>query len=155
MKKMKKNKYNGQEFDCMHGLDMYDFGARQQDPTVGQFTSMDPMCEKYYNVSPYAYCMGNPIRYVDMHGDSISVTEEYQETFMNSMKDVFGNFIDNLSFSENNMLTYIGNNKDIKKLGKDAKKLFKGMQMIMNSSDVIDVIFDNHTVRYYNNIFTQ
>ena len=142
---VQKYKYNGKELDRMHGLDMYDFGARQQDPEVGMFTSMDPLCEKYYNISPYAYCAGNPVRYVDMHGDSISVTEEYQETFMNSMKDVFGNFIDNLSFSENNMLTYIGNNKDIKKLGKDAKKLFKGMQMIMNSSDVIDVIFDNHS----------
>ena len=46
MKKMKKNKYNGQEFDCMHGLDMYNFGARQQNLEMGLFTSMDPLYEK-------------------------------------------------------------------------------------------------------------
>ena len=68
---VQKFKYNGKEFDRMHGLDVYDFGARQQDPEVGMFTSMDPMCEKYYNVSPYAYCMGNPIRYVDPDGRAI------------------------------------------------------------------------------------
>ena len=65
---VQKYKYNGKEFDTMHGLNMYDYGARQQDPAVGMFTSMDPLCEKYYNISPYMYCAGNPIRYVDPTG---------------------------------------------------------------------------------------
>ena len=70
---VQKFKYNGKEFDCMHGLNMYDYGARQQDPEVGMFTSMDPLCEKYYNISPYSYCAGNPIRYVDPTGcDTLS-----------------------------------------------------------------------------------
>ena len=47
---------------------MYDYGAHQLDPTTGLFTSMDPLCEKYYNISPYSYCAGNPIRYVDPDG---------------------------------------------------------------------------------------
>ncbi|MCQ2132632.1 MAG: hypothetical protein MJY90_04775 [Bacteroidaceae bacterium] len=38
---MQKFKYNGKEFDTMHGLNMYDFGARQQDPATGMFTSME------------------------------------------------------------------------------------------------------------------
>lgn len=29
---------------------------------------MDPLCEKYYDVSPYAYCAGNPVNRVDMNG---------------------------------------------------------------------------------------
>lgn len=61
-----KFKYNGKEFDRMHGLDWYDYVARQQDPATGLFTSMDPLCEKYYNVSPYVYCAGNPIRYLSL-----------------------------------------------------------------------------------------
>ena len=65
---VQKYKYGGKELDLMHGLDWYDFGARQQDPAVGMFTSMDPLCEKYYNISPYSYCAGNPIRYVDPDG---------------------------------------------------------------------------------------
>jgi len=30
--------------------------------------SVDPMCEKYYWISPYAYCLNNPIRFVDQNG---------------------------------------------------------------------------------------
>ena len=61
-------KYNGKELDRMHGLNLYDYSARQYDATVGKFTTMDPLCEKYYNVSPYAYCVGNPVNYVDPMG---------------------------------------------------------------------------------------
>ena len=65
---VQKYKYNGKEFDRTHGLDWYDYSARQYDPASGRFTSMDPLCEKYYNISPYSYCAGNPIRYVDPDG---------------------------------------------------------------------------------------
>lgn len=54
----------------LHGLNLYDYGARLYDPLVGQFTSIDPLCEKYYSVSPYAYCAGNPVNRVDVDGKS-------------------------------------------------------------------------------------
>ncbi|MBP5514179.1 MAG: RHS repeat-associated core domain-containing protein [Bacteroidaceae bacterium] len=61
-------KYGGKEFQHAHGLDLYDFLARQYDPATGLFTSMDPLCEKYYHISPYAYCAGNPVNAVDPDG---------------------------------------------------------------------------------------
>ena len=66
-----KFKYNGKELDLMHGLNLYDYGARLYDPLVGQFTSIDPLCEKYYSVSPYAYCAGNPVNRVDLDGREV------------------------------------------------------------------------------------
>ena len=60
--------YNGKELDRMHGLNLYDYSARQYDAAIGQFTSMDPLCEKYYHISPYAYCAGNPVNAVDPDG---------------------------------------------------------------------------------------
>ena len=63
-------KYNGKEYDPMHGLNEYDYGARQYDPAIGKFTTMDPLCEKYYHISPYAYCAGNPVNAVDPDGRS-------------------------------------------------------------------------------------
>jgi hypothetical protein len=36
-----------------------------------RFTSVDPMAEKYYNVSPYAYCGNNPVNYIDPTGMEI------------------------------------------------------------------------------------
>ena len=37
-------------------------------PNDKKFTSIDPLTEKYYHISPYAYCMNNPIRYIDPNG---------------------------------------------------------------------------------------
>lgn len=61
-------KYNGKELDRMYGIDWYDYGARYYDAAIGRFTSIDPLCEKYYNISPYAYCADNPIRLIDPDG---------------------------------------------------------------------------------------
>jgi len=61
-----KYKYNGKELDRVHGLDWYDYGARFMDGM--RFTTIDPMAEKYYDISPYAYCANNPIYYIDPDG---------------------------------------------------------------------------------------
>lgn len=62
-------KYNGKELDRMHGLDWYDYGARHMDAM--RFTTMDPLAEKYYGLSPYVYCMNNPVMLVDPDGKEI------------------------------------------------------------------------------------
>lgn len=47
-------KYNDKEFDDAHGLNMYDYSARYTIPDLGnRFTTVDPMAEKYYSLSPY------------------------------------------------------------------------------------------------------
>ena len=61
-------KYNGKELDTENGLNLYDYDARQMDATLGRFTSVDPMAEKYYSVSPYVYCGNNPVMLVDVNG---------------------------------------------------------------------------------------
>ena len=55
----------------MQGLKLYDYSARQYDPAVCQFTSMDPLCEKYYHLSPYIYCGGNPVNRIDPDGRKV------------------------------------------------------------------------------------
>lgn len=65
---LQRYKYNGKELDRMHGLNQYDYGARNYDPLLCRFTQIDPLCEKYYSMNPYAYCMNNPIQYIDIHG---------------------------------------------------------------------------------------
>lgn len=55
----------------MHGLDWYDYGARYYDAVISQFTTIDPLAEKYYSTSPYAYCAGNPVMFVDPDGRDI------------------------------------------------------------------------------------
>ena len=76
-------KYGTKELDRTNGLDMYDFEARQYDPVLPRFTSIDPLAEKYPSISPYAYCAGNPILFKDPDGMKIvydpNMTEEQRK----------------------------------------------------------------------------
>jgi cell well associated rhsD protein len=61
-------KYNAKEFDELHGLNTYDYSARQYAPLLPMWDRVDPLAEKYYGVSPYAYCANNPVIFVDPDG---------------------------------------------------------------------------------------
>jgi len=61
-------RYNGKELEAMNGLNEYDYGARRRETGIPVWTTMDPLAEKYYGVSPYAYCAGNPVKYLDPSG---------------------------------------------------------------------------------------
>ena len=60
--------YNGKEFDTTHGLNTHDYGARQYKTALPRWDRIDPLCEKYYHVSPYAYCFNNPVNAIDPDG---------------------------------------------------------------------------------------
>ena len=66
-------RYGGKERLDVSRLDLYDFGARQYAPALPRWLTMDPLAEKYYGVSPYAYCEGNPMNRVDPQGDTVAV----------------------------------------------------------------------------------
>ena len=66
--------YNGKELQTDFSLDWYDYGARFYDATIGRFHTIDNYAEKYYDFNPYQYGANNPIYYVDVNGDSISVS---------------------------------------------------------------------------------
>ncbi len=50
------------------GLPLLDFGARLYDPAAVSWLTQDPLSEKYPSLSPYSYCAGDPITYVDTEG---------------------------------------------------------------------------------------
>ena len=61
-------RFNGKESQKFAGLPYLDYGARYYHPLSSRWTTMDPMAEKYYSVSPYAFCSGNPVNFVDVDG---------------------------------------------------------------------------------------
>ena len=62
-------KYNGKELDRVSGLNLYDYGARYYDATIGRWCMVDSLSEKYYSFNSYNYCGNNPARYVDPDGN--------------------------------------------------------------------------------------
>jgi RHS repeat-associated protein len=71
--------FNAKELDNETGL--YYYGARYLDPTVAMWLSVDPMWEKYAGISPYAYCLGNPLKLVDPTGRDVEDVDDLIKTF--------------------------------------------------------------------------
>ncbi|MFA5640997.1 MAG: RHS repeat-associated core domain-containing protein [Bacteroidales bacterium] len=61
--------FNAKELDEENG--MYYYSARYYAPPT--FISRDPMFEKYPSISPYTYCMNNPVGFVDPTGEDVEI----------------------------------------------------------------------------------
>jgi len=73
----KRYRYTGKEKDEESGL--YYYGARYYSSMIGIFISVDPKFEKYQNVSSYAYCLNNPIKYIDPDGKEIRLEGDKED----------------------------------------------------------------------------
>jgi hypothetical protein len=76
----------------MNGLNEYDYGARRRETGIPVWTTVDPLAEKYYNVSPYVYVGDNLINAIDPLGmDSVIYNHKdntYTSTTRGYMKEV-------------------------------------------------------------------
>jgi RHS repeat-associated protein len=63
--------FNAKELDEENG--MYYYEARYYNPPT--FISRDPLFEKYPTLSPYNYCLNNPLRFIDPTGMSADWVE--------------------------------------------------------------------------------
>ncbi len=75
--------YNGKELqdESLGGvnLDLYDYGWRQYDPQIGRFTTQDRFSEKYFSLSNYSYAANSPNNFIDVNGDSIWFSYQYND----------------------------------------------------------------------------
>ncbi len=94
-------KYNGKELDRMHGLNTYDYGARQYYPILCRWDRVDPLCEKYYAISPYAYCNNNPVRFVDPDGRDVWELDEQ------------GNLVNIIKTDEYDRISYVNSQGEV------------------------------------------
>jgi len=132
--------FNAKEFDEETG--MYYYGARYYDPRLSLWMSVDRFAEKYPATSGYNYAINNPVRYIDINGDSIRVSSENRELFNKTLKDVFGEFSSKFSYTQSDMLVFSGENKG---MGKAQRKVFKRLKEVMYSKTITNIQYGKDT----------
>ncbi len=108
-----KYKYNGKEWQDELGLNFYDYGARNYDPAIGRWMNLDPLAEKYTNMSLYAYVANNPLIYIDPDGKEIVVANKKDQKAI--LKDINSRALGTFAFNKSGQL-YLKNSK-----GNEAK----------------------------------
>ena len=65
-------RFNGKEKLIAGANDtkLTDYGARMFSAPLARWTTPDPLADKYYSTSPYAFCNNNPVNFVDPDGKS-------------------------------------------------------------------------------------
>ena len=75
--------FNAKEFDEETG--MYYYGARYYESRLSLWMSVDPLQEKYPNISTYCYAANNPIKFIDSDGRKLlfasGTTEAFKQKF--------------------------------------------------------------------------
>ena len=115
------HKYNSKEFVEMHGLDEYDSEARWYYPAICRTTTMDPLAEKYYSTSPYAWCGNNPVRFVDNNGRYF---DEANEEIAQQIEDTC-NTILSTSTDENQIEEVEKTLDDVQKMREDEEREYR------------------------------
>jgi len=137
----------GKELDKMHGLNWYDFEARMYDPTLGRFMTMDRMAEKYYPLSPYAYCGNNPVRYIDEHGDSLSLSgsEENVNSTLNVYNQGMGGYYQ-ASINKNGIVTLCANkNVDFANMTEQERAVYTQLKRVIDSQHMTTINIENNS----------
>ena len=125
-------KYNGKEFDKMNGLNTYDYGARQHEPTLARWDRIDPLCEKYYSISPYAYCGNNPVNRIDPDG----------QKFTDSLQQYVDEYLDEIATKRWTLMKQMqlyGNSQDLTELYFECIRAEIELAVLAESDQVYDL----------------
>ena len=110
---------------------------QQEETEVASATaamSIDPLCEKYYWITPYAFCSNNPIRFVDPDGREVVISGALSDEALRQLQARAGTSITLSRNAESGKISYTANTK--KELTGNAK-LMAGM--IDNSSITVNL----------------
>jgi len=126
--------YNEKEIQTELDLNWHDYGERMLNGE--RWFVPDPLAEKYYHISPYAYCLNNPIFYVDPDGREVSIkhlSATHQKSLQTFMSSPTGMAFVGRYMSAGQTLTVNGQNYYFDKTGDRAKDLLSLQSRAMSA----------------------
>ncbi|MCB9300741.1 MAG: RHS repeat-associated core domain-containing protein [Lewinellaceae bacterium] len=136
--------YNGKELNEDYGINLMDYGARWYDGALGRYTTIDRFAEKYNSYSPYSYAANNPIKFIDVNGDSLNVSDlmtknsAANDKLINSLEYVTGF---DLEVNKTGNVSISGRLRDADgKKVKGSRLARKSLKKLINSSTTISVV---------------
>ena len=146
--------FNAKELDEETGL--YYYGARYMDPKISMWLGVDPMAEKYPNLTGYCYTMDNPIKFVDPEGkEGIVVSGQHGGTMknrehflINGLNRIKGALKHRQSSAEkvtwfvysDGTEKYGYSDDELSKYREQAKSLGVEMKVVGNTDDIVDYV---------------
>lgn len=104
--------------------------------TATSAMSVDPLCEKYYWITPYAYCMNNPVKFVDPDGRVVKPAGAAELTMIQNTlpKDAqsYVRLDNNGAIDQKLLNTYTGQSQN-----------FSNLQTMVNSDKTVEVKLDD------------
>lgn len=120
-----------------------------------KWLTMDRKAEKYYSISPYAYCANNPVRYIDPTGEIIQVYD-FANDQMNSYQ--WRQYEGTWGFYNNDNSMYAGENTFINQLTGALNGLMNGgstgfdlVSGLANNSNVVTLMYSNNSAADHQN----
>ena len=120
--------------------------------TTGRFLSMDPLAEKYYHLSPYAYCAGDPVNLIDPDGRKIEDPNNLVLDFKHNIKN-------KIKAIEDNRKLYISMGVDeslVEQILAEYKSILEELEILEKSNDIFRIVNDEQNdggeIKWSNNM---
>ena len=109
---------------------------RTEVTTATSAMSVDPLCEKYYWISPYAYCLNNPVKNIDPDGRLVvAASIDAQRMILNTLPKDTRQYV---TFDKNGYV-----NQDGLKNVENSSVNFNSLRTMALSDKTIEVKLDN------------
>ena len=119
------------------------WGKKRQKKSVQWFYTIDPLAEKYYNISPYAYVANNPMKFIDPDGRSVRpVDEEALKMIQNTLTKEDMQYV---RFDKNGLI-----DKEYLNSNKSESGNFNSLLELVNS-DILTEVSISHSYSYMDN----
>ncbi|MCB0689450.1 MAG: hypothetical protein KDC53_23085, partial [Saprospiraceae bacterium] len=142
----KEFKYGFGDKEEMEYTSYLNFGQRCMDVTTCRFTSVDRFSENYAFQTPFSYAASNPLKYIDVNGDSLQVhfaNNEARTSFINTVNNgLEGQF--QVEISDNGIVSFVATEKggDISKLSKNGQEFYNRVGQVTTAKGIVKLGVD-------------